>query len=71
METEQLLVPEISCNHCVRAISDAVNALPGVQLVTVDLAGKTVRVAHDRRTDLAAIMGAINEAGYEEIAVLT
>ena len=71
METEQLLVPEISCNHCVRAISDAVNALPGVQLVTVDLAGKTVRVAHDRRTDLAAIMAAINDAGYKEIAVLT
>ena len=71
METEQLLVPEMSCNHCVRAISDAVSALPGVQLVTVDLAGKTVRVAHDRRTDLAAIMQSISDASYAQIAVLT
>ena len=56
------LVPTISCDHCVGAITDAVSPLPGVQALEVDLAAKTVRVDGG---DDEAIRAAIDDAGYD------
>jgi len=57
-------VPEISCGHCVNAISGEVRQVPGVSQVTVDGDAKTVTV---EGTDLddAALRAAIDEAGYD------
>ncbi|MFC9973805.1 heavy-metal-associated domain-containing protein [Spirillospora sp. NPDC127200] len=57
-------VPEISCGHCVNAISGEVRQVPGVSQVTVDVDAKTVTV---QGTDLddAALRAAIDEAGYD------
>jgi copper chaperone len=70
MVVEQLLVPGVSCDHCVRAISNALGALRGVQLVTVNLDDKSVRVEHDGRASVQELIRAINEAGYDRVAVL-
>ena len=70
MKTEQFRVPDVSCEHCIHAITKEVTALPGITHVTVELSDKTVTVQHDAQVDTAAIVAAINEAGYDEVAQL-
>lgn len=70
MTIDQFRVPAISCQHCVNAITREVAALEGVQKVVVSLADKSVRVDHDDRVTVDALIRAINDAGYDEVAVL-
>ncbi len=58
-----LNVPDMSCDHCVRAISSEVAVVPGVQTVDVRLEGKTVRVTGTASED--DVRAAVAEAGYE------
>jgi copper chaperone len=71
MTTEQFRVPDISCQHCVNAITKEVSLLDGVQRVQVDLGDKTVTVEHAQQVTTAQIVAAINEAGYDEVAQLS
>lgn len=47
IETTRLLVPEISCGHCERAIVDALSPILGVQSVTIDIPMKHVTIDYD------------------------
>ena len=67
MTTLSYSVPGVSCAHCQRAIEGEVSQLHGVESVDVDLDSKTVTVAGER-LDAAAIVAAIDEAGYEVAA---
>lgn len=67
MVTEKFLVPAVSCQHCVRAVSKEVGALAGVQKVDVNLENKVVTVEHGDQVAAAAIVAAIQEAGYAEV----
>ena len=58
-----LSVPDMSCDHCVRAITGEVSCVDGVQHVDVQLTTKTVRVTGPASE--AAVREAIAEAGYE------
>lgn len=71
MTTEQFRVPDISCQHCVNAITKEVSALAGVQRVQVNLTDKTVMVEHVPQVTSEQIVAAINEAGYDEVARLS
>ena len=71
MTTERFQVPEISCQHCVNAITKEVSAVPGVQTVQVALDSKIVTVEHADGVATDLIVAAINEAGYEQIARLS
>jgi copper chaperone len=42
-----LNVPDISCDHCERAITGALSPVEGIETVTVDIPAKQVRVAFD------------------------
>ncbi|RAV34655.1 Copper chaperone CopZ [Corynebacterium heidelbergense] len=54
----------MSCEHCVRAVTEAVSAIPGASDVRVDLSGGTVAfVAAD--VSEAAVVDAIDDAGYD------
>jgi copper chaperone len=70
MTTERFEVPEVSCQHCVNAITKEVSALPGVQRVQVNLDDKTVSVEHSEQVGIEQIVAAINEAGYDEVTRL-
>ena len=59
--TRTYTVPDISCDHCKRAIEDHVTPLDGVETVTVDIDAKTVTVTGG---DASAIEAAIVDAGY-------
>lgn len=59
--TRTYTVPDISCDHCKRAIEDHVTAIDGVGTVTVDIDNKTVTITGG---DAGAIEAAIADAGY-------
>lgn len=66
MSTLTYTVPGMSCEHCRRAIETEVATVGGVERVAVDLDAKTVTVAGSSLDD-AAIVAAIDEAGYEVV----
>ncbi|NLE21625.1 MAG: copper ion binding protein [Actinobacteria bacterium] len=60
-----LNVPAVSCNHCKMAIEKAVGGLDGVDVVDVDVAGKSVSVDFDAdAVSLETIEQAVEEEGY-------
>ncbi len=69
--TTILSVPEISCQHCVNAITKEVSRLQGVRNVQVDLTTKRVSVDASEQVSPAQLVEAINEAGYDDVAVLS
>ena len=56
-------VDGMTCEHCVRAVKQAVGALPGVDAVSVDLGAGRVQVHGE--VDPAAVRDAITAEGYE------
>jgi copper chaperone len=58
----ELQVENMSCGHCVNAVTKAVQALDPAAQVTVDLTAKSVSVASTAAP--AQISAAIEEAGY-------
>jgi copper chaperone len=68
MSQTTLTVPEMSCEACRTTIEGALQGLPGVASVSVDLEHKLVRVDHDEaRLPAARIADAIEEQGYEVV----
>lgn len=59
----ELKVDGMTCEHCVRAVTQAVHAIPGAGDVTVDLATGRVRVQGS--PEPAAVRAAIENEGYE------
>lgn len=47
MVTTVLMVPDISCEHCARTVTNTLTSEDGVQQVDVDVANKQVRVEYD------------------------
>jgi len=60
-------VAGLTCEHCVRAVTDELTALPGVRDVGVVLVvggTSTVRVVSDAPLADSAVRDAVDEAGY-------
>jgi copper chaperone CopZ len=62
MDRFSLRVPDMSCRHCVRAVSAAVSDVPGVSVVTVDVARKSIDVRGTASP--AAVRDALAAIGY-------
>lgn len=60
-DTRTYTVPDISCDHCKRAMEDHVTPLDGLDTVTVDIDNKTVTITGG---DSGTIEAAIADAGY-------
>ena len=61
-QTHTFAVPDISCQHCVDAITKEVSAVDNVESLTVDVDAKRVTVTGGVED---AIVAAIDEAGYD------
>ncbi|HMI70304.1 MAG TPA: heavy-metal-associated domain-containing protein [Solirubrobacteraceae bacterium] len=59
-------VPGMTCEHCKAAISEEVGQVAGVATIQVDLDAKLVHV-HGTDVDDAAVVAAIDEAGYDAV----
>jgi len=68
MEKNSIKVEGMSCDHCVKAITKAVGAMPGISAITVDLKAGVVNVEHDTmESPLEKIILEIEEQGYDVI----
>ena len=68
MTTATYRVSGMTCDHCVRAVTEEVGKLPGVATVEVDLASGTVTVSSDAPLNEGDVRAAVDEAGYEFVA---
>ncbi|KUI35611.1 heavy metal transporter [Mycobacterium sp. IS-1496] len=59
----KLEVEGMSCAHCVASITEAVQPLPGVTAVAVDLDASAVTVSGE--PDQTAVVSAIEDCGYD------
>ena len=64
METRSYTVPDMTCGHCKKAVTEEVSKVNGVAEVDVDLDTKLVLVRGEGLDD-GALREAIEEAGYE------
>ncbi len=65
--TTEYRVDGMTCGHCVKAVTEELTALPGVQDVAVDLVtdgASTVTVTSTEPLDRQAVTDAVAEAGY-------
>ena len=70
MTTKVLSVPDISCEHCERAIKGALEPITGVSLVRVDIPAKKVTVEYDEaRVGIEQIKQAVEDEEYPVAAV--
>ena len=67
-----ILVPikGMTCAACVRSIEKAVNKLPGIHQVNVNLATEKAQISYDsRKVKISEIKNAISNAGYEPLEI--
>jgi len=66
METKIIKIGGMSCEHCARAVTDAVGSVAGVESVKVSLETASAEVSYDpARVSLDQIKAAITEEDYE------
>lgn len=71
MTTKLLTVPDISCEHCERAIKQALAGVGGVESVVVDIPGHQVTVQFDdAAVSLERIKDVLREEEYPVAAVV-
>ena len=58
-------VTGMTCDHCVRAVTEEVGAIPGVTAVEVDLATGDVTVSSTQEIAHDQLAAAVDEAGYQ------
>jgi copper chaperone CopZ len=58
-------VTGMTCDHCVRAVTQELEKLPGVTFVAIELSTGRVTVRSEADLDGAAVAAAVDEAGYE------
>ena len=68
MVEQSYRVPDVSCDHCIRALQSELLKLGGVQAVDVDLRTKIVTVKHDGAVTDGQLRAGIEEAGYDVAA---
>jgi copper chaperone len=65
MATTVLNVPDISCEHCERTITNALSPVDGVRSVKVDIPAKQVHVDYDDSTvDVGRMKEILQEEDY-------
>jgi copper chaperone len=66
MDNITLNVSGMSCEHCVKAVNNALSAIAGVKDIRVSLKDGKVSFSHDpAKAPLDTIKAAITEEGYE------
>ncbi|HEX6817530.1 MAG TPA: heavy-metal-associated domain-containing protein [Ktedonobacterales bacterium] len=65
-----LSVPEVSCEHCVHTIGEALGNLAGISDVQTDIPSKTVQVHFNpEEVSLDSIVAKLDDVGYEVAGV--
>lgn len=67
MSTYTLKIEGMMCAHCQKAVQKALQSVPGVQEVQVDLEGKKATVQAAEGVAPESLEAAVTEAGYEVV----
>lgn len=62
------VVSGMSCEHCVRSVTEEVSELDGVEDVAVDLSSGQVTVSSTDALNRDTVRGAVEEAGYQLVS---
>lgn len=63
-QTETLTIEGMSCMHCVAAVREALESVPGATVVSVEI-GRAEVALDPARADREDLTAAIEEAGYD------
>jgi copper ion binding protein len=66
MKTE-LKIEGMSCDHCVKHVTQGLESVKGVTSVKVSLENKNAQVEHGDSVGIGALKAAVEEAGYEVV----
>ena len=65
MQTMQIQIAGMTCQNCVRHVTEALSEIPGVREVVVSLANGAATVETDRQISRDELKAALDDAGYE------
>ncbi|MDR0878376.1 MAG: copper ion binding protein [Treponema sp.] len=60
-----LAIEGMTCEHCVKHVTEALENIAGVKSAKVNLRKKSAEVKHEDQVTLEAMKAAVTEAGYE------
>lgn len=60
-----IMVDGMSCEHCVKRVTESINEIEGAKCLNVSLADKSVEIEYKDNLILSKIRGSIIDAGYE------
>ncbi|MEW6261081.1 MAG: heavy-metal-associated domain-containing protein [Thermodesulfobacteriota bacterium] len=64
MQQKQFTIPNISCGHCVRTITNELTEIPGVGKVNGNPETKTITVEFDDGLSVETLLATLKEIGY-------
>ncbi|MFO7597034.1 MAG: heavy-metal-associated domain-containing protein [Desulfocurvibacter africanus] len=67
MAMEQITVKGMRCQHCVKSVIQALEALDGIGKVKVDLASGVAMYETSKPVDKATVRKAIMDVGFEVV----
>jgi copper ion binding protein len=62
-----LKIEGMSCEHCVKHLTQALEEVSGVTAAAVSLKDKSAQVEHGDQVSLESLKAAVSEAGYEAV----
>ncbi|MDR1902961.1 MAG: cation transporter [Treponema sp.] len=62
-----LNIEGMSCEHCVKHVTEALEGITGVKSAKVNLKHKRAEVNHNEAVTFDAMKAAVSEAGYEVV----
>ena len=65
MKTTKIKIEGMNCAGCVASTRQAIQSVPGVRRVEVDLSAGRAEVEHDDQTTADALLTAVTDAGYD------
>ncbi|GAA1586035.1 heavy-metal-associated domain-containing protein [Leucobacter aridicollis] len=69
MHTTEFTVTGMTCGNCENHVRQEVGEVPGVRVLEVSAASGLLRVESEAQLDVAAVIAAVDEAGYEATTV--
>ncbi len=69
MTTLAMQISGMTCGHCVKAVRDALTAVPGVEVREVSIGSATVAF-DDAQVDAARVTQAVLDEGYRVVGAL-
>lgn len=68
MNTTEFTVTGMTCENCEKHVREEVETIPGVTVLEVSKDSGVLRVSSEGPVDEAAVIAAVDEAGYEAVA---